>query len=132
MTAGPIMTHRSAGAELAATVAKRLSPSRAAQTISSAARLYPENQNSPPLLDDYTAIKLADLKLAAEQEHVTNLVDLLFRRVGAGWTRTMGHDAAERAARTVAGPLGWDDARVAAEVAAYHEHLGRQHAYARA
>jgi glycerol-3-phosphate dehydrogenase len=131
MTAGPIMTHRSAGAELAATVARRLKPSRAAQTISYAARRYPENQNSPPLLDDYTAIKLADLTLAAEQEHVTNLVDLLFRRVGAGWTRTMGHDAAARAARTVAGPLGWDDARVAAEIAAYREHLRRQHAYAR-
>jgi glycerol-3-phosphate dehydrogenase len=131
MTAGPIMTHRSAGTELAATVAKRLPPSRPAQTISYAARLYPENQNSPPLLDDYAAIKLADLALAAEQEQVTNLVDLLFRRVGAGWTRTMGHDAAERAARIVAGPLGWDDARVAAEVAAYHQHLRRQHAYIR-
>jgi len=132
LTAGPIMTHRSAGAELTEAVAKRLKPSRAAQTISYAARLYPENQNSPPLLDDYAAIKLADLTFAAEHEHVTNLVDLLFRRADAGWTRTMGHDAAERAARTVAGPLGWDDARIAAEVASYHDHLRRQHVYATA
>jgi glycerol-3-phosphate dehydrogenase len=129
MTAGPIMTHRSAGGEVTDVVAGRLKPSRAAQEISYAARLYPENQNSPPLLDDYTAIRLADLKLAGEREHVTSLVDLLFRRVGAGWTRTMANGAAERAAEAVAGVLGWDAARVAAEIASYRGHLQRQHAY---
>jgi glycerol-3-phosphate dehydrogenase len=129
MTAGPIMTHRSAGGEVTDVVAGRLKPSRAAQEISYAARLYPENQNSPPLLDDYTAIRLADLKLAGEREHVTSLVDLLFRRVGAGWTRTMANGAAERAAEAVAGVLGWDAARVAAEIASYRGHLRRQHAY---
>jgi glycerol-3-phosphate dehydrogenase len=129
LTGGPIMTHRSAGAELAEIVGKRLAPSRPKQTLSYAARLFPENQNSPPLLEDYTAIKLADLTHAAEHEHAANLVDLLFRRVGAGWTRTMGGAAAERAARTVAGILGWDEARIAQEVADYHEHLRHQHAW---
>ncbi len=128
MTGGPIMTHRSAGAELTEIVARKLKPSRPPQLISYAARLYPENQNSPPLLDDFPAIKLADLKHAAEHEHVANLVDLLFRRVGAGWTRTMADGAAERAAETVAGVLDWDEARIAAEIVSYREHLRRQHA----
>jgi glycerol-3-phosphate dehydrogenase len=129
MTAGPIMTHRSAGAEAVEAVARRLQPARPGHAVNYAARLYPENQNSPPLLDDYTGIKLADLRFAAEREQVTSLVDLLFRRVGAGWTRSMGHDAARRAAETVAGPLGWDAARIEAEVAAYRDYLRRQHAY---
>jgi glycerol-3-phosphate dehydrogenase len=129
LTGGPIMTHRSAGGELTEIVGTRLSPSRSKQTLSYGARLFPENQNSPPLLEDYTQIKLADLTHAAEHEHATSLVDLLFRRVGAGWTRTMGGDAAERAARAVAGILGWDEARVAQEVTAYREHLRRQHAW---
>jgi glycerol-3-phosphate dehydrogenase len=129
LTGGPIMTHRSAGAELAEMVGKRLPPSRPQQSLSYAARLFPDNQNSQPLLEDYTAIKLSDLSHAAEHEHVTSLVDLLFRRVGAGWTRTMADGAAENAARAVAGILGWDEPRVARELAAYREHLRRQHAW---
>ncbi|HEV2547245.1 MAG TPA: FAD-dependent oxidoreductase [Stellaceae bacterium] len=128
LTGGPIMTHRSAGAELTEVVARRLKPSRPAQPISYAPRRFPENQNSPALLDDFPAIKLADLKYAAENEHVLNLVDLLFRRVGAGWTRSMAAGTAGRAAETVAGILGWDETRIAAEIAAYRAYLEDQHA----
>jgi glycerol-3-phosphate dehydrogenase len=127
MTAGPIMTHRSAGTAMLAAVKAKLQPSGAERPVSYAARKFPENQNSPPLLQDDTTVKLSDLRYAAEHEHATNLVDLLFRRVGVGWSRTMGAEAARTAAETVAGPLGWDEARVAAEVAAYRSHLTRQH-----
>ncbi|HKO07948.1 MAG TPA: FAD-dependent oxidoreductase [Alphaproteobacteria bacterium] len=127
LTAGPIMTHRSAGIEIAKAVASRLAPSGQAQALSYAARLFPENQNSPPLLDDYSGIKIADLHHAAQHEHVTNLVDLLFRRTGAGWTATMASGAAERAASAVADILGWDQARIAAEVEAYRAYLAKHH-----
>lgn len=125
MTAGPIMTHRSAGTEMAALVGSKLKPSRTPQAINYGARLFPENQNSPPLLDDYTSIKLSDLKEAARREHATNLVDLMFRRVGAGWTASMGYGAAETAARTVASELGWDQARIDREVRDYRAFLER-------
>lgn len=127
MTAGPVMTHRSAGTEMVELVAGRLAPSRPAQPVDYSARLFPANQNSPPLVDDWTTAKLSDLRYAAEHEHATNLVDLMFRRVGAGWTRTMGHDAAETAARTVADVMGWDEARVAAEAADYRAYVRRMH-----
>lgn len=127
LTAGPVMTHRSAGTEAVAMIAATLKPSRAAASLSYAARLYPENQNAPPLLEDNTSIKLSDLRFAAEQEHVTSLADLMFRRVGAGWTATMGANAAEAAARTVAPILGWDELRIAAEVTAYRDYLRQQH-----
>lgn len=129
LTAGPIMTHRSAGAELTRRVAKILPPSAKARRISYAARRFPDNQNAPPLLDDYTAITIADLKYAAEHEHPADLIDLLFRRVGAGWTATMAYGAAEKAARAVAEEMGWDAARVAEEARKYRDYLARMHLY---
>jgi len=123
MTAGPIMTHRSAGVELAALVDSKLKPVRAVQAVSYAASRFPENQNSPPLLDDETSIKLSDLQHAAEHQHGANLMDLLFRRVGAGWSSTMGHAAAERAARAVAQTMGWDDERMEQEIRNYRAQL---------
>ena len=129
MTAGPIMSHRSAGPELTAIVARKLAPSRPPQAPSYAAAKFPENQNSPPLLDDDTSIKLSDLQHAARHEHATSLIDVLFRRVGAGWTATMGADAAERAAKAVAEVMGWDANRVAQEIRDYRAHLERTYGY---
>jgi glycerol-3-phosphate dehydrogenase len=129
MTAGPILSHRSAGKELASVVAKRLAPSREPREISYAARHFPENQNSPPLLDDYPPIRLADLRFAAEHEQVTNLVDLLIRRTGAAYTQTMGYDAAATAAQFVADLLAWDSARIEAETRAYQQYLTHFHGY---
>ena len=54
LTAGPIMTHRSAGIELTEVVQKHLSPSGAPKTLSFKAPQFPDNQNSPRLLDDDT------------------------------------------------------------------------------
>ena len=127
MTAGPVMTHRSAGTEMVKAVKAKLQPSGAERPVSYAARTFPENQNSPPLLEDDTAVKLSDLRYAAEHEHTTNLIDLLFRRVGVGWSRTMGAEAALRAAEAAAEPLGWDRPKVQAELAAYRQHLEAQH-----
>lgn len=127
LTAGPIMTHRSAGNEITRVVEGRIKPSRQPRPISYDARLYPDNQNSAPLLDDNTTVKLSDLRFAAEREQATNLVDLLFRRTGVGWTATMGVHAAERAAAAVADILGWDKTRVAEEVRNYRDYVARNH-----
>ena len=127
MTAGPIMTHRSAGVEIATAVKARMPPSGPAQQISFAARHYPDDQSSPPLLNDQTSVKLADLRYAVAHEHATGLVDLLFRRTGLGWNSGMAAGGAETAARAVADMLGWDEARVAAEVENYRSYLVAQH-----
>ena len=128
MTAGPIMTHRSAGAEMVEVVKKKLSPSRPAQPVDYRALKFPDNQNSPPILEDWTAAKVSDLVHAARHEHAVNLVDLMFRRVGAGWTGGMGYAEADKAAMAVAGVLGWDAAKAKQEAAAYRAHLQRMHA----
>jgi glycerol-3-phosphate dehydrogenase len=131
MSAGPIMTHRSAGTEMVDVVARHLKASHSARSVDYSARLFPDNQNSPPLLADWSHVKISDLRYAAEHEQVTNLIDLLFRRVGVGWTRSMGCDVAKRAAEAVADVLGWDKARVEAEVQAYHLYLQHFHLHER-
>ena len=127
MTAGPVMTHRSGGAVLAGEIAARLAPSREPQELSHAARRFPENTNMPPLDSDDPSVKLSDLVHAAEHEQAGDLIDILFRRTGTGWNPSMGADAARKAAETVAPALGWDAARIDAEVARYHEYLAEQH-----
>ena len=127
LTAGPIMTHRSAGQEIVGFLKKRIEPSREPAELSYAARLFPDNQNSPPLSYDDPAIKLADLRHAALHEHPQTLVDLLFRRVGVGWNAGMGYHECRKAAETVAELLGWDAERVDREVEGYRAHLREMH-----
>ena len=127
MTAGPVMTHRSAGMELCRAVQRRLKPSGVPTPLSYAARKFPQNQNSPALLEHFTDVKLSDLCHAAEHELPVTLVDLLFRRVGAGWTETMAAEAAQKAAESVAEIMGWDDERTTREVEGYLAHLAHYH-----
>jgi glycerol-3-phosphate dehydrogenase len=127
MTADPVMTHRSAGTEMAELVQDRLKPSGSKRPVDYAARKFPANQNSPPVVDDWTDAKLADLVYAAKHEHATSLVDLMFRRVGAGWTKTMGYAAADKAADTVASVYGWDADRVKIEADNYRRYLDSMH-----
>lgn len=128
MTAGPLMTHRSAGTEMVELVRRRLKADRPVQAVNYGARKFPDNQNSPPVVDDWRDAKIADLVFAATHEHATSLVDLMFRRVGVGWTNTMGFKAADKAAEAVAGVYGWDTARTAKEAADYRAYLTRMHA----
>lgn len=119
MTAGPIMTHRSAGPELVELVEASVKPRRAAQAPSYAAQRFPEAPNSPPLLDGDGRIRLADLKHAATAEHAATLVDVLFRRVPVGWTEHMAAVDAVKAAEAVGMELGWDAERMRREAEAY-------------
>ena len=127
LTAGPIMTHRSAGEEIVAAIRSKLPPSRAPQPLSYAARLFPEDRHSPPLLPDDPTVKLSDLRHAAQHEHAQTLIDLLFRRVPVGWSETMGYDACRKTAETVADILDWDRARVEREVEVYKSYVRGQH-----
>ena len=123
ITAGPIMTHRSAGLELAAAVRPRLEPARKSATLQHRARSYPDNQNSPQLLHQYPEIKQSHVAFAAEHELPQSLIDIMFRRVGAGWTPTLGVEGVEAAAVIAGKILGWDDERRIQEVDNYLDFL---------
>ncbi|WP_137387752.1 FAD-dependent oxidoreductase [Rhodoligotrophos defluvii] len=111
MTAGPVMTHRSAGAEVVKTLRAIITPKRPAQTPSYA---------SPPA-------SALDLDRAIAREYPESLVDLLFRRLGAGWSETMGTEQAEAAARALGAERGWSEARIRQELADYLTQI--QHRY---
>lgn len=125
MTAGPIMTHRSAGEELLETVRRCIEPSGPPQELSYAANLFEDTEPSPALLEHDPALTLAELRQRAASEQVTSLVDLLARRTRAGWSESMGFEAAELAAQTVGGVLGWGSERQDQEAAAYRAKLAR-------
>lgn len=125
LTNGSIGAHRSTGQALRDAVAAVVRPSGPPQPLSRAAKLFPEMQNSPPLLPDDGRIKLADLRHAAAHEHAATLTDLLARRAGLVWTAGRAVAEAPEAAAAVAPVLGWDAARQAAEVAAYRAAMER-------
>jgi glycerol-3-phosphate dehydrogenase len=92
LTAGPVMTHRSAARELTRLVAQRLGPSRAPHPPSYA----------PP----------------AERcgvEHAVTLSDELFRRRGTAWSGPLDAEDISSAATELGAMLAWDETRVADE-----------------
>jgi glycerol-3-phosphate dehydrogenase len=66
---------------------------------------------------------LAQVAYAVEYERGVTLADVLLRRIPAGWSKCHALDGAERVARVMAQRLGWDDARVTCDVAAYKREL---------
>ncbi len=127
MTSSPIQSHRLAGQQLRDAVKKKFFPSGEPQTISYAAAPRPASPESPALLNHWPVVRIADLRHAAEHEQPVTLEDLLFRRVGAGWTETMGREGALVAAEAVADILDWDETRVEQEVEDYLGVLAQRH-----
>jgi len=123
MTAGPLLSHRTGALEVTQLVQKRLAPSRPARPVTFSARHFQGNGHLPPSLDAWAEGALEELRSAARDEHATNLRDLMFRRLGLGWNKTMGYELADRVAQAVADIYGWDDARIGREAAEYRAAL---------
>jgi len=124
LTAGPIMTHRSAGSEILRELARRFPPSRSPQSLS-----YAGSGPSRPASD--TGPDLAYLRHAAEHEHVVTLIDLLVRRTGDALGPTMAVELAEQAAHEIKGVLGWGDLTAAEEVRQFRTYLDHFHHFER-
>ncbi|MCK1732320.1 FAD-dependent oxidoreductase [Bradyrhizobium sp. 142] len=105
MTAGPVMSHRSAGRLLAAEVGRRVEAQRAPQTPNYAPKLPPVNDNSPTLIAGEPT-RLSDLQHAIQKEHAVSLMDLLFRRTGLGWRYQFSDEELDRAASVLATERG--------------------------
>ena len=117
MTAGPLMTHRSAGREMTAVVRRVLQPSKNPLSPNYAPRKFPNNQSSPPLLAHSPKVKLADLIHAAGTEHATNLADILFARTGVGYAHQLTNEEIRRAAESVSTEMGWSQEMMNKQIA---------------
>jgi glycerol-3-phosphate dehydrogenase len=124
MTAGPVMTHRSAGRALVARVSRRIDPSRRAAVPNYRPGRFPECTNAPALLDDHASIKLSDLRYAVVVEHARTLADALLRRLGIAWDCRFSDAELKRAADAIGRELGWDDARKAQEIGLFRAEVG--------
>ena len=127
LTSGPILSHRIAGRKLRDAVARSVAPTGTPGEISYRAKCFPAAEPSPHLLNTWDGARIADLRHAAEHEQPVNLVDLLFRRVGAGWTESMAREGARTAAEAVADILDWSPRQVDAQVEQYLNHINERH-----
>uniref|UniRef100_UPI003B52AC6C FAD-dependent oxidoreductase n=1 Tax=Roseovarius indicus TaxID=540747 RepID=UPI003B52AC6C len=114
ITGTPIMVHRHAGRSIAKWVSARCKATGTPGKLDPSAQLLPVDDG--PTIG---GVPIVSLRAAAEREHVHTLLDLMFRRVNLGWQVDLGLPHAEAVAREVADILGWDDARIGEEVAAY-------------
>jgi glycerol-3-phosphate dehydrogenase len=127
MTAGPVMTYRSAGRLLAGVAGRGLAPRRPAAAPDYGAVLLPETPNAAPLRAGSARPTLANLRYAARVEHAATLEDVLFRRVGAAWDRPLGADEIARAADAVGEALHWSTDERAAAAAAFAQAFADLH-----
>ena len=117
LTAGPIMTHRSSGRLVLDTIAKRLPPSAPPGRIDFAPYRFSTGENSPPILADEPEVRVSDIEFGVLKEHAQSLTDVLLRRTGLAWRRTLTRREAESAAGIVAPLLDWskDEKRLQVE-----------------
>ncbi len=115
MTAAPIMSHRGAGREVAAALRAALEPQGIPTVLDYAPHLPLEDTNSARITPEigYT---LDDVRRAVRHEHARTLMDVLYRRSGAGLRHEFSEDELTRVADVMAEELDWPDAQVAAEI----------------
>ncbi|MGE0753065.1 MAG: FAD-dependent oxidoreductase [Variibacter sp.] len=106
MTAGPVMSHRSAGRDMLRVVSRSLKPSR---RVAISASL--EACSTADFSSSDTAYRRA-----VAVEHARDLKGILYTRTGRGWGRYLDREMVAHAAASVADLLDWSAARAAAEV----------------
>ena len=107
MTAGPVMSHRSAGREISARLKSILEPSSPTRRISYKPYEFRDNTNTPPLLPDEPAIRIAHIRDCVREQHARTLTDVLYRRTGLGWRYSFSDPEIAQAAEVMASELNW-------------------------
>lgn len=116
MTAGPVMSHRSAGREMTEAVRQLTPPSGSAQTLDYRPRTLPDETNALPVIEGDQSVRLSHLDHVAKTEHAHDLGDILFARTGLGYRHRLTDADIDKAAKAVAGSLGWQQADIARQI----------------
>ena len=106
MTAGPVMSHLSAGRELLAAVDSRFAARGGRAGRSSRVALSPAD----------TDAGLSAARHSVRYEHARDLRGILYTRTGMAWGVRLDRDAVAAVAHDVSDLLGWDDGRLEQEV----------------
>lgn len=119
MTAGPVMSHRSAGRELLDAASARLArPARpsVAPKASAVSVSAPESRSVPGE---------HPYRRAVRSEHARDLRGILYVRTADAWGRHLDRDTVREAAESVADLLAWDSGRIDAETDAFLRYQSR-------
>lgn len=127
MTAGPVMSHRSAGRDMTAAVRRLIAPSGAEQNPDYTPRTLPDDSNALPVIDGDDSVRLSHLGHVAETEHASALSDILFSRTGLGYRHRLTDAHIRKAAEAVSAHLGWNDAEVHNQIEAVRTRRDRLH-----
>jgi glycerol-3-phosphate dehydrogenase len=117
MSAGPVMTHMSAGRELRDAVARRLRPSRPAAAGATSRLDVPDDAEANLPRDAF--------RRAVSAEHARDLPGILYTRTAFAWGRHLDRDTVEEAATSVADLLGWNADEVSRRVSEFLAHQQR-------
>lgn len=113
MTAGPVMTHLSAGREMRRIAEEHLKPSYALAGKRSANRPDSGLSGISNPLEDH---KCVAFRRAVSAELARDLKGILYTRTGLAWRRHLTRGEVEEAAQSVADLLGWSREKTAGEV----------------
>jgi glycerol-3-phosphate dehydrogenase len=127
MTAGPVMTHRSAGQELLGIIKQRLAPSGCERERSYTSSPLRFTRDRLVSVDHLGPAQWAALASHVESEHAVSLTDVLFRRTGVAWRRQLSDDEVRQAANAIAAQLGWTPHQTDAEIEKYQAEVYALH-----
>ena len=128
MTAGPVMSHRSAGREVVKRLRSVVKPTASSRPLSYTPRDFPDNTNTPPLIEAEPRIRLGHLGLCAREQQARSLSDVLYRRTGLGLRHELSDGDIARAAEVMALELGWSEAEREAEIVRFKAEVERLYA----
>jgi len=112
MTAGPVMSHLSAGRAVHRLVADHLGPAVRAGTTNPASHRGMDFGISKPIADERRAV----LRRTVLQEHARDLKGVLYTRTGLAWRGHLDRAVIEEAATSIADLAGWSEARTGMEI----------------
>jgi glycerol-3-phosphate dehydrogenase len=127
MTAGPVMTHRSAGQELVEVIKKRLAPSGSERERSYAPSPLRFARDRLVSVDRLGPLQWAALAGRVEGEHAVSLADFLFRRTGVAWRRRLSEEEVRQAANALGAQLDWAPHQIDAEIEKYQAEVCAMH-----
>ena len=119
MTAGPVMTYRSAGQELVQIIKGRLTPSGSERERSYAPSPLRFTRDRLVGAERLGAVQWGALASGVDGEHAVSLSDFLFRRTGVAWRRQLSEEEIRQAAHALGAQLGWASHQIDAEIATY-------------
>jgi glycerol-3-phosphate dehydrogenase len=127
MTAGPVMTYRSAGQELVEIIKERLVPSGSERDRSYTPSPLRFTRDRLVSTDRLGPVQWDALASRVEGEHAVSLSDFLFRRTGVAWRRQLSEEEVRQAANAIGAQLGWAPHQIDAEIEKYQAEVCTLH-----